>query len=369
MLLRSHASIHNYIGSSQDICKQIIDKCWNGTYFQTSAGHFSAFYCRDFGMCAQSLINLGYEDQVKQTLTWALDIFSRHDKITTTITNDGEPIDVFSYGVDSLPFLLHALQIINDRALIEKYKPFLEKQTIFYFHTVFDKSKNLVKESGEFSSIKDNYVRKSSCYDNCMVGWLLSTLKKLKYDAPFQSRQSSQSRKINSTPLTAAYMRAQIKKNFWQGTFFKDDLYSDIASGDAQVFPFYTGLFNPTKDKHMWILAKAAIEQQSLDVPFPLKYTATHDKGKELFLPSILAPNYEGTAIWLHLGLCYLTVLTHVDKKVAEKYLSRYARHIQEHQNFLEVFDEHANPYRTLFYQSDESMLWAAIYLDLVKNN
>jgi hypothetical protein len=40
---------------------------------------------------------------------------------------------------------------------------------------------------------------------------------------------------------------------------------------------------------------------------------------------------------------------------------------IKEHKNFLEVFNRKGKPFKNPFYIADESMLWAAKYLDLVK--
>lgn len=353
MFLRAYTSYRRYEGKPKQICKQIVDQCWNGAYFQVSGGHFTSFYCRDFGMCAQSLVKLGYRKEVVQTLRWALGIFSKHDKITTTITKDGVPIDCFSFACDSLPFLLHAIKASGDAELVKDYGSFLEKQAIVYMHTVFDFDKKLVKVNGEFSSIKDHYVRKSSCYDNCMVGWLLKTMKELKLDLP-------------TSHFDAKDMRKQIISNFWTGKNFNDDLYCDIISSDAQFFPFYTGLFDAKhKDKKIWTLVLNAIQLEGLDKPFPIKYTAIRDKSKELFFPSLLAPNYEGTSVWVHLGLCYIQTVAVVDKKLAKKYINSYSKNVEKQQNFLEIFDVSGRPYRSLFYQADESMSWAAIYLDL----
>ena len=356
MLRRSNTPYKVYSGTPNQICEQIIKNCWNGVYFQVSTGHFTAFYCRDFGMCAESLMNLGYKREVRATLKWALDIFSHNNKITTTITKRAQPIDCFEFGADSLPFFLHALKVSDDKQLIEKYRPFLEKQAIIYIDTVFDKRTNLVKEKGAFSSIKDHYVRKSSCYDNCMVGWLLKTMDELGYDAP-----------IN---VTARDMRKQIFTRFWNGKdqYFKDDLYSDVASSDAQFFPFYTKLFDAKKsksDKKLWQLAHKQIITQQLAYPFPIKYTKVRDKKKELKIPSLLAPNYEGTTLWIHLGLCYLEVLATVDKKETARHISTYTRLIEKNKNFLELFNEDGTPYKSKLYQADESMLWASMYLNL----
>ncbi len=64
--------IKKYKGNANAICKQIIKDCWNGKYFQVSAGHFTSFYVRDFGWCVDSLMKLGYKKEVHKTLDYVL---------------------------------------------------------------------------------------------------------------------------------------------------------------------------------------------------------------------------------------------------------------------------------------------------------
>ena len=55
-----------YKGSYQEISKKIIKSCYDAKkgYFRVSSGHFTCFYARDFGWCAESLIKLGYKKEV-----------------------------------------------------------------------------------------------------------------------------------------------------------------------------------------------------------------------------------------------------------------------------------------------------------------
>ena len=59
--------VKKYSGNATEICKQISEDCWNGTYFQGSAGHFSQFWLRDFAMSAPALSKLGYRKEIKKT--------------------------------------------------------------------------------------------------------------------------------------------------------------------------------------------------------------------------------------------------------------------------------------------------------------
>ena len=97
-----------YSGKAEEICKKIINDCWNKQYFQTSTTNFSQFWTRDFGFCTRSLIKLGYTKQVHQTIRYALNRFQENKKITTTITPKGEPYDFPTFAVDSLIGIIQA---------------------------------------------------------------------------------------------------------------------------------------------------------------------------------------------------------------------------------------------------------------------
>jgi len=157
-----------------------------------------------------------------------------------------------------------------------------------------------------------------------------------------------------------------IKDKFWTGNYFLDDISGlDYVSGDANVFPYWTGLFD---SKKMIKLSLDAIQKDGLDKPFPLKYTK-EKVGKYLLLNSILVPNYEGNAIWTNLGQCFIDVVKKIDKEKSGEYLGQYIKNVEKYKNYLEVFNPDGTPYRALFYYSDEAMLWSANLLDSMKKD
>ncbi|MFH1073385.1 MAG: hypothetical protein V1743_08205 [Nanoarchaeota archaeon] len=338
-----------YEGSDKDVCTGIVASCFNEEheYFMASAGNFRQFFTRDFGLCVESLLKLGYEKEVRKTLEYALSVFSRHGKVATQLTPGGIPVDSFGYSSDSLPFLIRSLRIAKAHDLVFAYKPFLENEVLKYREKVFDSSKGIVKRNTYFSSIRDQYTRDSSCYDNCCVAMLSQELELLRLKNPFQRHD----------------LKKNIRKNFWNGRYFSDDLSKEAhVAGDANVFPFYFGIFD---DKKMMRSSIAAIRRAGLDKPFPLKYANARDKRKELWVAR-LTPNYEGSAVWLHLGLAYLHVVSLMDKRMLTLYLEKYKKIILTHQNFLEVFTPEGKPYHAAFYMCDDAMLWAASYLALL---
>ncbi|MFO8016747.1 MAG: hypothetical protein R6U32_06595 [Candidatus Woesearchaeota archaeon] len=339
-----------YEGDAEQICRRIISDCWNKkkNYFQTSNGHFSQFYTRDFAFCAEALMNLGFEDKVRLTLEYALKAFSRSGRVTTSITPGGKPFDFPCYASDSLPLLIRALKSAGCTDLFHEYSTLFVNEVNRYHNQVFDPETAMVKKNRQFSSMKDWAKRNSSCYDNSMLAMLREDLNELKFYNPFQEHD----------------IKKRFKEELWNGKYFYEDMdKKDIVAGDANVFPFWTGVYS-TRD-----MAKSCIksmQKAKLDRPFPLKYTNSRRGQRFMFLERLVG-NYEGTAVWPHLGLCFIDVLMKYSKKEARRCVEQYTQLIEKNSNFLEVFDEDGRPFSRRFYHADEGMLWACKYLDFLR--
>jgi hypothetical protein len=338
------AGFKRYDGDAKGICEQIVRKCWNGRYFQTSAGHFSEFWTRDFGWCVDALVRLGYREQCVQTLRYAMQCFVRAGNVTTTITPRGKPFDFPRFSPDSLPFLMHALNVAGASDIIAEHKAFLSKQVHNYAATVVDR--NLVRDA-KFSSMKDGFYRKRSAYDTAMVGMLANELNK-----------AGIAHKLPN-------MRETLLKQYWTGRYFLDDLSGKThVAGDAQVFPFWTGVIT---DAELMKKAFLSVHNVGLDAPFPLKYTAKPHAANVL-AQRVFAPNYEGNTIWAHMGLLYIQLLSKINPALAQKHVESYRKHVEQYGTFLELYEpDGKQPYRSLFYVADEGMLWAANLLVLLK--
>ncbi len=333
-----------YEGNYENIARQIIDDCWNGTYFQVSSGNFAEFYVRDFAFCAESLCRLGYKEKVGKTLEYALKIFEKNNKITSTITDEEVPIDVFGIGPDSLALLIRTLRVTNNTKLIERHQGFINKEIMRYHNKIIDKQTGMVK-NGYFTSVKDHSIRNSSSYDNAMMASLQKDCKELKLINPFNKD-----------------IQKLMKKKLWTGKYFKDDLDNDVISSDANIYPYYLDLF----DNQMLKSSVKAIQKELLDKPFPIKYTITGDA--EFLTPmKWLVPNYVGNTIWMHNGLNYLTILKRADRKRARMHLMKYRQLIEKQRNFVELYNPDGTIYKTPFYKADEGLLWCSIFLDLAK--
>lgn len=345
--LKSRAKPKKYLGSAKEICQQIVKDCWNGHFFQTSTTNFPQFWTRDFGWCCKALLQLGYKKEVHRTLRYALNRFQEYGRVTTTITPGGKPFDFPNMGVDSLPWLMHSIKIAGFPYLA--YKKFLKKEIKKFFEEVVDPLTGLVKPEKRFSSIKDFGVRKSSCYDNCMVALLAKDLKQMKLENPFGD--------YNYPTL--------IKQHFWSGKFFYDDLTKqEYVAGDAQVFPFALGII---QEEEMLVSAVKKIQEAGLDQPLPLKYTNKEAKVNFIWQEFFLR-GYERDMVWTHMGPLYISLLKKIEPELAERYKEGYSQMIEKYGNYLEVLSGEGNqvkPFRTPFYFCDQGMLWAANYLRL----
>lgn len=333
-----------YPGNATEICQQIVKDCWNNDFFQTSTTNFPQFWTRDFGWCVSALMKLGYEKEVHRTLKYAINRFRIANKITTTITPNGKPYDFPDLASDSLPWLIHSIKV--SKFPYYDYKDFINNEIIRYFEKVINSQMGIVKQEIRFSSIKDFAIRKSSCYDNCMVAMMAKDLKEMRLINPFE--------KYNYQII--------IKEFFWNGRYFYDDLTKkEYVAGDANLFPFLLGIFD---DPEMLKSSLEEIKKAGLDQPFPLKYTASRDFVK--FIPQeLMLKDYESNSIWTHMGPLFILLTKKVDPALAESYKLKYREMIEKHGNYLEVFDSEGSAFGTPFYCADRGMLWAANYLML----
>ena len=289
-------------------------------------------------------MKLGYEKEVQHTLRYALHRFKKHGRVTTTITPRGRPYEFPKMGVDSLPWFIHSLKVSKFPYYDHRF--FLNKEIKQFFSEVIDANTGLVHPDRHFSSMKDYALRKSSCYDNCLVALLAEDLKKMKLDNPF----------------SAYDYESLIVRHFWNGHYFYDDLSKqDYVAGDANVFPFVLGI---VKDKDKLTSALIEIRGAELEQPFPLRYTQKRNYARWIWQEKIM-PNYESNSIWTHMGPLFIKLIKQDDAELAAEYKRKYTEWIEKEGNYLEVFTANGKPYRNWYYRCDQGMLWAANYLTL----
>ena len=341
--------IKKYAGDAKQICESVVKDCYNGKYFQVNGDNYNFFWARDFGISIESLLKLGYKKEVLSTLGYALDVFSKNDKITTAIYSNNKPFNFPDvYSPDSVALLFRSLRVAGANKLIKKYKGFLNREVLKFYNTVLDKETGLVKRKTHFSGMRDYAIRDSSCYDNVMMAVIADEVKRLKLDNPFK--------KYNFKEI--------IKNNFWTGSYFLDDLSgSKHITGDANVFPFWLEIFD---DKKMVKSAINSTLEVGLDKPLPLKYMS--GKAREKMIPiEWFVPNWERDCIWFMIGPLYMQLIDKIDKQKAREYIAGYKETIERYGNYLELYKPNGKPYKSLFYHAGRGMLWAANYLSLLR--
>jgi hypothetical protein len=338
-----------YAGSVEAILKSVIADCWTGEFFAGSAGHFKQFWTRDLAMCTPALCRLGERERVIASWTFGLERFSRAGRVTTTIFGRRFARDVYAYGSDSLPMLLWGLRQAGADHLIGEHRDLLAAEIQRYHRKVLDPELGLARTDGYFSGPRDCMTGRSTVFANTMLALLARLLEdEPRLPNPFRGFDFEQA------------MMAQ----HWTGDYFRDALCRDLPSGDANVWPFFFGLF---PDPQMRARALATLEDRGLTRPIPLAYFERRLADSELPVPRLFTPNYQGDACWTQLGPAFLHVLREIDPARMESHRASMSKLIARDGNYLELYTKAGRPYRgrALSYHADEGMIWAAMFLDL----
>ncbi len=343
-------------GDAAAIVRACIDACWNGRTFTASPGHFDMFWTRDLSFSVPSLIRLGHGERVHRSLAHALDVWARRrSHITTTIHYFDRPGDVFEYGVDSLPLFLAALRTADATDLVERHRPWLEAEIAHYYDTVVDPRSGLVRSDRKFSAHRDTVVNRSNAFGNSMVALLAKTIEETGWFAsPFERH------------FEGDYGRLLIE-HFWVEDHFRDALGDETVSGEANIWPFYTGVM---ADPLRVAAALRYLDANGFCDPYPLRYETSRRPEREVWLTRHILPDYQGSTVWTSLGAMYLQVLRTVDPLLAASETARYVSWIERDGTFWEVMNASGQNWVSprWFMIGEESMLWSAIFLDALEN-
>jgi hypothetical protein len=337
-----------YQGSAAEICEQIVRGCFDPVqgFFMTSTTSYPEFWARDFGRCVPALLSLGFEREVDDTYHHALERYAEAGHFALTITPGGRLFDFPAYAPDGFAFFLHGLEKLGDRALVERHRSLLERETERFVALVLDPATGLVRRGGRFSEAQDYAVRDSSCYSNCLCHLLQRSLDGLGLP----------------NPLERYDYRALVIGRFWAGDHFLDDQSRrEYPSGDAQVLPFWSGILErdePGRARLDTVLRW--MDDQGLNRPLPCRYGVSGSAGPRMTALHWLNP-WQGDTVWTCLGMHLLEVLRAFEHPRFPVELERYRALVEREGCFPEVLDgERGEPYRGSLYMSEDSMLWAA---------
>ena len=336
-----------FAGDAAAVCRAVVDACWSGDHYCASAGHFRQAWTRDLGFAAPSLVGLGQSPRLRTSLAWMLDVWRPHGRVTTTIMGHRLARDVWTFGVDSLPLLLHSLREVEANDLIALHHDWLAREIERYAHVVIDPATGLVRDDRAFSTHRDTVRSRSNAYANVMVLLLDRHLRETGW---FPS----------PVPDGAA---DRFVAAFWRGDRFVDRPDRDEVTGDATVAPFFFGV---VPDELGLGSALRAAADAGLTRPLPLRYAARRAASAEDPMTRLFVPDYQGTAIWTSLGAMYLRLLQRSDPAAASSALDDYRRLVERDATVREVYegrDPSLRPYRGRLgiFVADEAMLWAAI--------
>ena len=275
-------------GDARAICGAIVDSCWTGEYFAASGGHFRQFWTRDLGFSAPSLVRLGHRERLRASLDWALDAWARHGgRVTTTIFPGRRPADVYTFGIDSLPFLLRSLEAAGADEWGPS-RPLAGRRGRRYADTVLDRRTGLVRDDRRFSTHRDTVVTASNAYANTMVALLDAVLRRTDWFP---------------TPIPPSPTDRLIEA-FWRGRPLRPTGATAMCSPVTRM---------SSRSGSAWCATRAglaaavrAMDSAGLATPLPLRYAARRDRSAEDPIQRLFVPDYQGTAIWTSLGAMYV---------------------------------------------------------------
>jgi hypothetical protein len=334
-------------GDAEAICRAVVEACWAGDHLCASAGHFRQAWTRDLGFSAPSLVGLGHRDRLHASLAWMLDTWARRGRVTTTILGARQARDIWTFGVDSLPLLLHALRAADAGDLVARHRPWLSREVERYARLVVDPRTGLVRDDRAFSTHRDTVRTRSNAYANAMVVLLDRHIRETGWFHP---------------PVSGG-VGDRFVAAFWRGDRMVDRPDGDEVTGDATVIPFFLGV---VPDELGLLPALRAAADAGLTRPLPLRYAARRQRPAEDPITRLFVPDYQGRAIWTSLGAMYLRLLQRADPDAARPVVDAYRRLVERDGTVREVYDgrdSDLRPYRGPLgiFVADEAMLWAAI--------
>jgi hypothetical protein len=355
--LRRHFRGHTrHAGEASSIVRACIEACWNGRTFTASPGHFDMFWTRDLSFSIPSLLRLGLGDRVRESLTYALDVWTkRRSHITTTIHYFDRPGDVFEYGVDSLPLFLAALRTADATDLVERHHTWLQAEIDHFYTMVVDPSTGLVRSDRKYSAHRDTVVNRSNAFGNTMVALLAKTIEETGwFESPIERHFDGDFGRL-------------LMEHFWVDDHFRDALGDETVSGEANIWPFYAGVIG---DPAVIAPALAYLDANGFCDPYPLRYETSRRPEREVWLTRHVLPDYQGSTVWTSLGAIYIQVLRTVDPTLAAREAGRYVDWIERDGTFWEVMNSGGQNWVSprWIMIGEESMLWSAIFLDILEN-
>lgn len=381
--------------------------------FLISGDHFSMLYPRSLGIFYHSLLDprtaLDEEDWINRqriylkTTAYALHVFNQSDRLSTTVVPIGPRsvalLNIYDRPSDTLYSLVYALAVMQGEESLEEmypyavaaaeptatdsekpeyvlatataaaslqatYLPSLQRHWNTFFTDVYDPETGFVKKGIRLSGTKDIVHRESALYDNIMVWRTAQLLQRLHIIPEDQEFLDLYKQRILAT--------------YWQPEhgFFLEDL-SQLASEQKYyssdwMIAYQTGFLDPENSDDLPYLERTVdyIQRNAIDQPFGLQYQSDL-RPWQIYIPvRVMAPTYASTTIWSHWGMEYTKLLAHLAQvtgdatyaQQAQAQIDSYTYNIKRYRGYPEVYDEHGDFFRQLFYKSIRQTGWVVNY-------
>lgn len=344
---RYFGTIERFDGDAQMICKQIVDRLWEGDFYRTSLGHFNFFWMRDFGTVAASLCALGHDARVRHTLNWALMQYMKSNHVTQCIDRAGNAFNApAKKSVDALPWLLHSL-VVSEYKLRSIEKTFLNERLANFVSVYLDPTTGDLKPGLHYAELRDAVYYDRSAYAIALIARMSVCAEQLGLDFPFN---------------VETYRRILLD-TYWQGDYFKADRKNSAYSSECALMPFFLNIIDDAEKLKRTV---AYVRREGYQKLSPLEYCKDWRGFRfRLGMGPWIMPNYTGTTIWTWHATFYLHLLDRYDlPEYAEEY-HKFARLIERHGTYPELLNPDGTWYKAPFYKSDPGMVWAALLLEL----
>lgn len=377
-----------------------------------SGDHFNGLFVRNLGVFYYPMLDRSIsgtkedwhnrETVYLQTVAFALGVFAKQPKLTTTIVSMGPYaatcINFYAYPSDSLFGILFALAALRGdetaqpyayqktthhldtkqaaATLIGTYDTTLKSLYASYREHVYDETTGLVKRDVHLSGAKDITRRYSAFYDN-VVFWKTSQLAMklgiISHDQTFLDQ-----------------LKQTIMTTFWydEGGYFLEDLSREglrdrLYSSDWLIV-LSTGFLDITNagERDYYIRSVAYIQEHKIDQPFAIKYQHDTRAHRQFFVVRMAVASYGGDAIWSFWGMEYIKTLTLLAKQTkSQAYADQAKYHLDAYESamlrdggFPETYDADGRLLKTPLYQSIRQTGWVigfeqarAMYHALIK--
>ncbi len=362
----------------------------------TSGDHFSALFVRNLGVFYYPTLDASIADSVDdwhkrqlvyiQTLAYALGVFHKSKKLTTTIVPTGRSratcVNFYAYPSDTLYGMLFALaallghesgrvetyksshheldSIVPAKLLLDEYSETLKRLYRDYRLAVFDEKTGLIDPVIHLSGAKDITRRESAFYDN-VVFWKTSQL----------------AQTLGLTEKDEAFLESlkqRIVKTFW---LEKEGYFLEDLSQEGKAKKYYssdwlivlaTGFLRPSEktEQKYYERSIAYIQAKKIDRPFALKYQHETRAHRQFLAVRLAVASYGGDAIWSFWGMEYIKSLLLLHKHTGNKdyldtadyHIKKYKEKMLEYGGFPEVYDAKGNLLQTFAYRSIRQTGW-----------